>query len=257
MNAKFAVAAAAAFWLLPASLAAAAVPELPSAQQPDDDDALARFQAALAEMRTVLLRPGERVEGWDAGGADPDSELRARGADRHYYLTSGGESGTMVDILTDRPIMDFAPAGWQVVDSYGSGSGASGSTVVSFQAISPRYVMGVRSRFRRVNTVDCFDDTAHALLFEVAGTPAGEDDDVAPMMFRMAILALEGQTICVRTDGDAERGYRTRFFLPDGRSLPEMTDPNEVTRIVPAAPIDQLIEPPPPAPEPGEGPIVS
>ena len=33
-----------------------------------------------------MLRPGERVEGWDRGGADPDAELRALGADRHYFL---------------------------------------------------------------------------------------------------------------------------------------------------------------------------
>ena len=38
-----------------------------------------------------MLRPGERVEGWDRGGADPDAELRALGADRHYFLSRGDD----------------------------------------------------------------------------------------------------------------------------------------------------------------------
>ena len=79
------------------------------------------------------------------------------------------------------------------------------------------------------------------------GAAAGAQDEAIPIMFRMLILALEGQEVCVRSDGDAARGYRSRAFLPDGRLLPELTG-ESVTTIVPAAPIDRLIVPPrPPA----------
>ena len=86
-------------------------------------------------MRAELLRPGERVEGWDQGGADPDAELRALGADRYYQL-SRGVDGTGVTILTDRPIREFAPGrlagGGQL-----SATRTSGST--SRRSISTRF----------------------------------------------------------------------------------------------------------------------
>ena len=224
---------------------ATAVPDV-AVQGPSDAQAeLEEFRAAIAQLRREMLRPGERVDGWDRGGANPDADLRARGADRHYFLTRGRD-GTSVSILTDRPIADFAPAGWQVVDSYGSGSASLASPQVDFAAFSPRFVMASRSQFRRVRDVDCQDNLSHALLYEVPDAPTSPGDEVIPMMFRMMILALENQEICVRIDGDAAHGYRGRFFLPDGRTLPELDDPEAVSTIVPAAPVDRLIEPPPP-----------
>ena len=250
MNRTLVLAAVTALFMLPA-LVAGATPELPAAQQSDGEEALARLQAAIAEMRAVMLRPGDRVEGWDVGGADLDAEIRARGADRFYSLTSG-DHGTSVGILTDRPIRDFVPAGWRVVDSYGSGTADLDDVEVGFEPLSPRFVVGVRGEVRRVNDVACFGSIDHALLFEVPGAPSRADDDMMPVFFRMGVLAMEGQTICVRADGDERNGYRLRYFLPDGRLLPELNDGNEITRIVPAAPIDRLLEPPPePAPDPG------
>jgi hypothetical protein len=253
MNRRIALVAA----LLPLSSPAAAdVPRIPSVEQSEDEAALAELRAAVADMRATMLRPGERVEGWDRGGADPDSVLRARGADRHYFLTRGPD-GVTVTILTDRPITDFAPSSWQVIDSYGSAGASLPSPQLDFGAFSPRYVMASRSQFRRVNDVDCQDNLSHALLFEVPGAPARPGDEIIPFMFRMIILALEDQMICFRSDGDAERGYRGRFFLPDGRALPELDD-EAVSRIVPAAPIERLIEPPPPQPsEDDDGPAAN
>ena len=236
--------------MLPASIGRA-TPELPAAQKSDDEEGLARFRAAIAEIRAVMLRPGDRVEGWDVGGADLDAEIRARGPDRYYSLTSG-DRGTSVGILTDRPIRDFMPAGWRVVDSFGSGIANLDNVEVGFEALSPRFVVGMRGALRRVNDVVCFDSIDHALLFELPGAPSRADDDMMPVYFRMTILAMEDQTMCVRADGDERNGYRLRYFLPDGRLLPELNDGNEITRIVPAAPIDTLLEPPPePAPDPG------
>ena len=237
--------------LLPPSEALAA-PEVPSITQSEDEPSLAEFQAIVAEMRAALFRPGERVEGWDHGGADLDAAIRRLGAERHYYVTGGSDLGTSVGILTDRPIRDFVPAGWRIVDSFGSEAGDLDNPEVGFEQISPRYVVATRGDSRRVNDVSCVDTVSHALLFEVPGAPPREDDDVVPMLFRLGLLAMEGQTICTRTDGDAERGYRFRYFLPDGRLLPELTDPQEITRIVPAAPIDTLLVPPPPQPREGD-----
>ena len=68
--------------------------------------------------------------------------------------------------------------------------------------VSDRYVMATRSHSWRQNDAGCFRNLSHALLYEVPGAPSRPDDETVPMMFRMFILAMEDQTICVRSDGD-------------------------------------------------------
>jgi hypothetical protein len=106
-------------------------------------------------------------------------------------------------------------------------------------------VFASRGQYQRRGEIDCTAGITNALLYEVPGAAASPDDEAIPIMFRMLILAMEGQEVCVRADGDAVRGYRSRTFLPDGRLLPELTG-ESVTTIVPSAPIDRLIAPPPP-----------
>jgi len=222
----------------------AAAPAQPNPEQDLQISDAETFRRALAELRERMLRPGERVENWDRGGANPDADLRAAGAEDHFFLNRG-DDGTSVGILTARPLDDFTPAGWRIVDSFGSAATALTGPQLDFVPLSARYVFASRSQFRRRGDVDCTAGITNALLYEVPGAPAGPDDMAIPIMFRMLILATEGQEICVRSEGSAAHGYRSRAFLPDGRPLPEMTD-DSLTTIVPAAPLDRLLVPPPP-----------
>jgi hypothetical protein len=233
-------------------LAALLLAPVPAAAQ--DESALDQFRAAVAEMRATMLRPGERVEGWDRGGADPDAELRALGADRYFFLNRDG--GTLgVTILTDRPIGDFAPAGWRIADSYGAAGETLAAPQLDFMPFSERYVMAARATTWKQNDAACWRNISHALLYEIPGAAARADDEIVPIMFRMAILALQDQTVCSRADGDRAGGYRTRYFLPDGRSLPQLSAPDDLLTIVPAAPIERLIRAGPPTPaEPAPAP---
>lgn len=208
-------------------------------------NSLAQFRTAVERMRTEMLRPGERVGDWDRGGADPDGELRALGADRYYQLNRSVD-GTGVTILTDRPIRDFAPASWRIVDSYGTAGETLDRPQIDFLPFSERYVIASRSTSWRTNDANCFRALSHALLYEVPGAPESAEDATAPMLFRMLILAMDGQTICVRMDGDRAHGYRSRYFLPDGRALPVLTDANDLLTIVPVAPIESLVRANPP-----------
>lgn len=203
------------------------------------------FRRALDELRTTMLRTGERVEGWERGGANPDADLRAIGADDHYFLNTGSD-GASVGIITDRAITDFAPQRWRIVDSYGSSAVRLPGAQLDFTALSPRYVIATRTKYRRRDDVDCTDGIANALLYEVPGAEARPNDETVPILFRLLLLAMEGQEICVRSEGNRTSGYRSRTFLPDGRPLPELSDNEDLTTIVPAAPIDRLIAPPPP-----------
>ena len=220
---------------------AAAKPSTEQAEPADDAEVLAQLRAAVAGMREELYRPGPLVPGWNVGGADPDSDLRAAGADRHYFLLRANDEPGDVIILTDRRITDFAPASWRIADSYGSATDAVAQPFVQFSHISPRFVIASRSNGFRRDNVDCSDRVGHALLYELPGETMSEDDEMAPMMFRLGLLAMEGVVTCTRYEGNRAQGWTTRALLPDGRSLPALEGRNPRLTIVPAAPLDQLM----------------
>jgi|GEM_PF-1565325 len=205
------------------------------------EEALAEMQAMVERFRADLLTPGEVVPGWNAGGADPEADLRRLGAEDHYFVTRSEEEGTTVGIMTTRRIADFAPGNWRIVDSYGSAVDSLDNPSIDFVRLSPRYVIASRGNVVRRDNIQCSDRIGHAYLYEVPGAPASENDDMAPLFFRIALLAQEGQTICSRYEGDAQSGWRLQVLLPDGRSLPQLTDASERLTIVEAAPIDRLL----------------
>ncbi|HEX8669842.1 MAG TPA: hypothetical protein VF727_15860 [Allosphingosinicella sp.] len=203
---------------------------------------LAELRTLIEQMRADILKPGEVLPGWNVGGADADAELRALGADKHYYLLKDGAKQE-VGILTDKRISEFAPARWKVLDTYGSPVSYAENPSVHFSPLGSRYFVGMRSGGWRQNGVDCSKDVTHAMLFEDPDLPPGKEDAAAAIgLFRIALLALEGQTICARADGDAKQGWRIKHLLPDGRSLPELDDKETVMTIVPAAPVESLVK---------------
>lgn len=225
-------------------LAAAGAGILPlsplAAVQDEQATNVAELRALVDQTRGQMLRPGERVPGWDRGGADPDGDVRARGADSHYMLTRG-DDGDSVVVYTSRSIADVAPESWRVVDSYGDPATPLEDPQIQFEAASARYVFAIRSQFTRRGDVSCTSGIANARLYERPGAPGAENDEMVPFVFRIVLLALEGQELCVRTDGNAERGYTSRTFLPDGHLLPEMSSGRRVGTIIPAGPIDRLV----------------
>jgi len=226
-------------WLALALLAApAAAPAQPDPGNPEA--AFADLQAMVGEMRSRYYTPGEHVPGWNRGGADPNADLRAVGPESHYFGIADN-SGRSVGILTSRPISAFAPAAWRVVDTYGSSATRLDNPEIAFEMLSQRYAVGLRANGRRAGDADCSDPIANATLYEIPGAPARAGDDMIPILFRVALLAADGQIVCSRSEGNARTGYRTRAFTPDGHRLPALDEPDELIRIVPAAPIDQLI----------------
>jgi len=233
---------------LVAAPAVAAAQGKPGAEAPgeaadaDDAEVLEMLRSAVADARDEMYAPGPRVAGWDRGGGDPDSRVRSAGADDHYLLQTGRE-GSSVVMLTRRPIASFAPAHWRVADSYGSAEAPIDNPFVQFVALTPRYMLGSRANTRRVATADCSDPVAHAILYEVPDAPDSPEDEDIPFMFRIFLLASEDQIVCTRYEEEGEV-WRPRAFLPDGRSLPQLDEPTERVRVVPAAPLETLLHPP-------------
>ncbi|HEX8644683.1 MAG TPA: hypothetical protein VF702_12305 [Allosphingosinicella sp.] len=239
--------AAAAILAAPTSLLAQGKPgagsTAPEAEMdPGDAEMLEMLRTAVAEARDEMYAPGPRVDGWDRGGGDPDSQVRTAGADSHWLLQTGDE-GSSVVMLTRRPIADFAPRGWRIADSYGSADAPVANPFVQFVALTPRYMIASRANTRRVATADCSDPVTHAILYEVPGAPDSPEDEDMPFLFRIFLLASEDQVVCTRyeTEGSV---WRPRAFLPDGRSLPQLDEPSERVRVVPAAPLETLLQPP-------------
>ena len=204
------------------------------------DMSVAELQAIVARMREEMYRPGERVPGWDRGGANPDADLRAAGAERHYFRLER-TSGEGIVILTGRPLSAFAPAGWRVVDSYGSAAAEIDNPFLQFEPLSPRYVVGLRASSRRQGDTDCVDAVSSAILYERPDVPAGQADAQIPLTFRLLLLAAEEQVVCTRYQGNAREGYRGLAFLPDGRTLPSLNRSEERMTIIPAGPIERLV----------------
>jgi hypothetical protein len=207
-----------------------------------------KYEEAIRALRQAMFPPGERVENWDVGGVDLDEAVRARGAEKYYVLeTDGGDGSTMLSILTARPIADFAPASWRIAKSYGSEQARLENPVITFGYLSPRYVLAGRANSRRARDAICSDTIGHAVLYEVPDAPRDPAGEQVVEMFEALLLAAEGQTTCERYDGDPEKGYTTRTFLPDGRLIlnPDRSVPApDRVVIVPSGPVDRLIGPP-------------
>lgn len=203
----------------------------------------------VEQSRREVLKPGAPAQGWNVGGADPDAALRAKGPERFYFLKSDGEDRD-VSILTDKRITDFAPPRWRVVDSYGSPVAYAEKPSIGFSALGSRHFIGMRQDGFRENDVDCGRKTTHAISFEDPDAPADDTGTQSAIgLFRVVMLAMEGQTICARSEGDAEKGWSLRYLLPDGRDLPVMNEEPAHLSIVPAAPVDTLVRGAPAAAE--------
>jgi hypothetical protein len=199
-----------------------------------------QLQQIVDNVREEVLRPGDRVPGWDRGGANPDAELRAAGADSHWYRIRGSD-GDAVGILDGRSIASLAPQPWRVVDTYGSAATEVDNPLVQFQALSPRYVVALRAGSERRRDADCISEIANATLYERPNVPPSEADDSVRLFFRVMLLVVEGQTLCTRYQSDGEGGYLSLSFLPDGRALPTLNEhPNHLT-IIPAGSVEQLV----------------
>ncbi|HYN46302.1 MAG TPA: hypothetical protein VES64_06390, partial [Allosphingosinicella sp.] len=158
-----------------------------------------------------------------------------------HYFSISDSTGRMVGILSPRPISTFAPAAWRVVDTYGSSATRLEHPEIGFTMLSHRYVVGLRANGRRARDADCTDPAANATLYEIPGAPAREGDDMIPVLFRVVLLAAEGQVICSRWEGNARTGYRATSFTPEGQRLQALDEDVKLVRIIPAAPIDRLV----------------
>ena len=212
------------------------------------------IEASVSRTMEELDRLARPVPGWNAGGADPHSDLKAMGADR-YYFANRGSFGVSVTILTDRPIEDFAPKSWRLLDSYGTRAAGEGEPWVNFiHWFDGRYVMASTGRTVRNGGAFCGSDGGEYRLFERPDVKRARGEPgtgLAREIFASTIRTMAREpTSCSRYYGDRVRGYTRRDFTLDGReqdsSLPAAEPPANSTHriIVPACPIERVLKRP-------------
>ena len=75
-----------------ALLLTAVSPSLATAQE-EPRLGVEELESIVAATRAEIFRPGEYVEGWDRGGANPEADLRAAGTETHYFQSRRRECG--------------------------------------------------------------------------------------------------------------------------------------------------------------------
>ena len=248
----------AALALLSAPLAAKdPVPEAPVIEIGDDERPLAGFDpeqvaayftliatspevdAQLAPMIDEVFEPGEPVPGWRELGVDILAELGARG---------GGLEG---NLLRDED--EAAPT---VADLYGTAAPElsgfsrlvlradppSGVNERTFTTFTPGMWLEISAQHRLRGTAHCYTGLSGLTLHSrVPVTEQSMGELVTTIVAVSLNDRLASREFCTVYERAGE-GYRTRTFLPDGRSLPELdAEPNSL-RIMPAGELESFIE---------------
>lgn len=213
----------------------------------DGAAALRQDQAAEAIMDAAMaqvMQPGPKREDWSKGGIDLLSMVEAApgGSARNFILSIDKDGDATVTILGATDAKAFIPADWEPV--YRAGSGASGgepTDVTVGQLDGQSYFAGMQAR-KRVGDAYCSTGGMAGVLYRNPrpAAPPELPKGAVEALFAMMVKRLEKHTICWRYDADGE-SYRVSHYLEDGQSLPTLDNAGYRVRLVPAAPIDQLL----------------
>lgn len=205
------------------------------------------FQAILDAAMTEMMRPGPKRQDWNQGGVALHSSVEAapNGSEQNFILSVDKDGDRTLIIPGATDATGYVPAGWQPVLRAGSGIGGGEATDVTFGHLDGQsYFAGAQAR-KRVGDAYCSTGGMVGVLYRdskrriASALPKGSVE----ALFAMMIKRFEKQTICWRYDPDGD-GYRVSHFLEDGQSLPALDEAGYRARLVPAAPVDQLLGPP-------------
>jgi hypothetical protein len=213
----------------------------------DNAAALSQDQAAQAILDTAMaqiMRPGPRRQDWNKGGVDLHSMAEAApgGSARNFILTIDKDGDVSVMISGASDAKGFVPTDWEPVYRTGSGVSSGEPTDVTFGHLDGQsYFAGTQAR-KRVGDAYCSTGGMVGVLYKNP-KPLTESElpkGAAEAFFSMMVKRFEKQTICWRYDPDGD-DYRVSHYLEDGQSLPALDEAGYRVRLVPAAPIDQLL----------------
>ena len=210
------------------------------ADSPELGEHKAEFNKALDEAIEAMFKPGEMDPNWNKSGVDLEQLVRAKPNQVVVEVDKDGERS--ITLFSDRPIADFVPPEWEQIAEIGTGDARpEGSDPIEISQLDQGYYIASRSPTERVGGATCSDAPTTARLYKrKSDRDAAMPPEVAVFIFRGMLERAKSRTICTVHDviGD---GYRTRYFLKDGRSLPVFDDMTGKSTIVPLMPTVELL----------------
>lgn len=216
-------------------------PVAAQAEGPELTQIKAELDKALDAAIDAMFQPGERDPNWNRSGVDLEQIIKSKPG--HVVVEVDKEGERSISLYSDRPIADFIPPEWELVAEIGTdNSQPDVSAPIEISELEKGYYVASRSPFERVGDAFCSNIPATARLYKMKD--AGElqmPPEIAAFVFRGMLERAKPYTVCARHDiiGD---GYRARFFLKDGRSLPVFDDMTGKATIVPMRPTLELLK---------------
>ncbi len=196
-------------------------------------------EAQLAPIIEELLEPGEPVPGWRELGVDILAELGARdGGLAGNLLRDEDEEVPTVTDLSGTAAPDLSGFSRLVLRADPPG-GANERVLTSF---APGMWLEVTSQRTLRGTALCYAGMSGLTLHSRVPVTEQTVGELFPAIVAVSLLdRFASREFCVVYER-AGKGYRTRSFLPDGRSLPALdAEPNGL-RIMPARELEEFLQ---------------
>ena len=201
---------------------------------------------ALADTEAKLFRPGAKAENWNKGGVDLRSRIAASpgGLAGNYLVEVDKDGEISIAIFTSAPATTFVPANWKRLWRFGDIDAAGPDSFLEFGNVDGPYFFVVRGTSKRVGDAYCSAGPTGAEIYEAPGSEGatGAAAGIVLLMFEAALEMTAKYTVCEKYE-PLGKGFATRYFFEDGRSLPGMDDQGDRLHIIPAVPIGQLLKP--------------
>lgn len=221
---------------IPAALAAA----------PDGEGAeFARQKAAVGQALDMavelMFKPGELDPNWNKGGVDVEAAVKAKPGQVMVEVDRDGERS--ISLYSEKPIATFVPPEWEKIAEIGQDTAqADSSDPIEISELDEGYYVASRSTYERVGDAYCSNVPSSAQLYKAKGaTDAEMSPEMAKFVFHGMLERAKPYTVCTRHDVVGE-GYRARFFLKDGHSLPIFDEMTGTATIVPLRPTLELLK---------------
>jgi hypothetical protein len=193
--------------------------------------------AQLAPMIEEVFELGEPVPGWNELGIDVLSELDRREGGLAGNLLRDGDNLPKVTDLSGTVAPDLSGFSMLVLRADPPG----GVNERSFLGFTPGMWLEIAAQRRLRGTAHCYTGLVGLTLHSRQPITELSMGDLLTAIIGVSLnerLASRDYCIAYERAGD---GYRTRAFLPDGRSLPQLDSPGKLS-IMPSSEFESYIE---------------
>lgn len=201
------------------------------------------LQAAMDSAFAKMMEPGPKQDGWDKGGIDIFKLVAEEpgGSKQNYLLTVDKDGERSVTVVGAGALAPYVPMSWSAVLHAGISQQPDQSDNLTLTGVDgPFYLAGWDAQ-RKVEDAFCSTGRMGGFLYEAQTDKKGEvPREFVPIIFNSFVKRLQDQSLCWRYDRQGD-GFRTTYFLEDGRTLPALNAYQERVTIIKASSIEALL----------------